>query len=164
MSTTACHLSLSWARWIQSTPSHSTAPDFQTISLPSHACNVSCPPNSSWCDHPNNIWHELQKMEHLIMEFSPASWYLPPHNQNLQHQHHEQLGFRSNKACTLDLEYVQRWQMVFFYSSHISCISFGTELQLCWILATFTLSFMFICLSCIVKFNAVHPLYRELHK
>lgn len=73
VSTTTCHLSSSWARWTQSTPSHSTASGFQTISLPSHACNVPCPPNSSWYDHPNNIWCELQKMEHLIMQFSPAS-------------------------------------------------------------------------------------------
>jgi len=42
--------------------------------------------------------------------------------------------------------------MTFFYSFHISCICFGTEcLKLCWILVTFTLYFMFICLSSIVK-------------
>jgi hypothetical protein len=109
VSTTAYHLSLSWARWIQSTPSHSTASGFQTISLPSHACNMPCPPNSSSYDHPNNIWCELQKMEHHIMQFSAASCYLPSHNQNQHHQHHEQLGFRSNRVCSLYLEYVQQW-------------------------------------------------------
>jgi hypothetical protein len=97
--TTAHHLSLSWARWIQSTPSHLITLtsiimlsyhlrlDLPNCLFPSgfltkilHAFLIS-PMRSTFPAHltpplfyqPNDIWWSAQVMKLLIMQFSPAS-------------------------------------------------------------------------------------------
>jgi hypothetical protein len=92
--TTARHWSQSWTRCIQSTPSHPISlisililsshvrlglasglflPRFPTkiayafVSHLSHACNMSRPSHTTWFDHPNNMWSNVQFMTVLIM-------------------------------------------------------------------------------------------------
>jgi hypothetical protein len=80
--TRARHLPLSWARSIQYIPPSLTSKIHFNISLPStpgssggsfpqlsppkpcmhlallpHTCYMPCPFHSSWCKHPNDIWH-----------------------------------------------------------------------------------------------------------
>jgi len=97
--TRACHLFLSWARWIYSTtfhrisvrsililPSHhrlglscglfpSGFPTkiFLLISRLSHACYMLRSSHRTWFYYPNNIWCSVQIMKLLIMHSSPAS-------------------------------------------------------------------------------------------
>jgi len=92
------HWTLSWARWIQSSPSHLISLtsililssqlhlclssdlfhlDFSTknwyIFLICLACYMSSPYHGPWCNHPNNIWWSVQVMKFLIMQYSPSS-------------------------------------------------------------------------------------------
>jgi hypothetical protein len=103
MFTIASHLFLSWARWIQSTPSHTTSlrsililPSHLCIGFPcdlfplsfptktlytfllSHACYMPHPSHFPWLDHPNNIWWIVQIMKPLIMQSSLASCHFLP--------------------------------------------------------------------------------------
>jgi hypothetical protein len=48
------------------------------ISCISHVCHMRRPSNSSWFDHPNNIWWNVQVMKLLIMQSSAASRHLLP--------------------------------------------------------------------------------------
>jgi hypothetical protein len=95
--TTTLHLSLSWARSIQSIPPHpisqrsilivSTHPhgDFLSGLYPSgfptyslyailslHSCYMSCLFHIPWLDHSNYTWRRVQVMQLLIMQFSPT--------------------------------------------------------------------------------------------
>jgi hypothetical protein len=82
--TTARQWSLSWARWIQSTPSHPISlrsililsfhlclrlsngvfptgfPKILGTSHNFHACYMPRPSQPPWLDHPNNIWLSIQ--------------------------------------------------------------------------------------------------------
>jgi hypothetical protein len=103
---TARHRSLSWARWIQSTPSYRTS--LRSISIISlHLClgitkrlspsdfpnkhfvsisHLPCVPHSPpisciLFDHPNSIWRIVrivQIMALIITQFSPASCHFTP--------------------------------------------------------------------------------------
>jgi hypothetical protein len=93
MFTRVCHWSLSWARWSQSTTSHTISlrsipllstylcldlpnvlpfwfsnQNFLCISYLSHAWFVSHLSHPPWGDHPNNIWWSVQVMKLLIMQ------------------------------------------------------------------------------------------------
>jgi len=84
------HLSLSWARCIQSRPfqaisfeihSYIILPstprsfdqNFVYVSRLSHACYMPLPSYPPWLDYPDNIWWTVQVMKFLIMQPSPAS-------------------------------------------------------------------------------------------
>jgi len=93
--TTAHHLPLSWARWIQFKPSHHTSLRW-TLQLSSHLClgfpsslfhsgfpihlliNVCCMSHGHRFDHPNYIWWTVQIIKLLTVQFSPVSCYLLP--------------------------------------------------------------------------------------
>ena len=93
--TTAHHLPLSWARWIQFTPSHHTSLRC-TLQLFSHLhlgfpsspfhsgfpihllTNVCCMSHCHWFDHPNYIRWTVQTIKLLTVQFSPVSCYLFP--------------------------------------------------------------------------------------
>ena len=89
--TIACHLLLSWARSLHSTPQFSSLNIHFNIILPatprsfawslsfiflhqnlvrtshfSHTCYMPCPSHSSWFDHPNNIWWGVQIIKLFI--------------------------------------------------------------------------------------------------
>jgi hypothetical protein len=99
----ALHWSLSWARSVQSTPSHPislrsflTLPShlrlgflsgpfptgvftkilfaFLFSSCMPHACTLHTP----WLNHSNYIWRRVQVMKLLIIQFSPASCHILP--------------------------------------------------------------------------------------
>jgi hypothetical protein len=95
--TRARHGSLSWARCIQSTPSHPVfirsiliLSSHLRLDLPSvlfisalkqkcyihfascYACSIPRP-SHSWLDHPNNIWRRVQVMKLLITQLSLRS-------------------------------------------------------------------------------------------
>jgi hypothetical protein len=83
------HLSLSWARCIQSTPSLPISlrcililsshllPGLPTkvlyVFFSSRPCYMPHPSHPSWFDHPNNIRWRIQVMKLLIMQSSPVS-------------------------------------------------------------------------------------------
>jgi len=92
------HWSLSWARWIKSTPSHPISQSsililfsHLCIGLPSglfplgfptkilhtflisHACYTPHPSHPLWFDHLNSIWWSIHVIKLLIMQSSPAS-------------------------------------------------------------------------------------------
>jgi hypothetical protein len=88
-----------WARWIQSTPSHPISlrsiiilsfylrlclpsglfpSRFRTkilyaFLIPLSALYMPCPSHPPWLNHPNNIWWSVQVMKLLITQSSPAS-------------------------------------------------------------------------------------------
>jgi hypothetical protein len=94
--TRVLHWSLSWARLIQSIPSHPISLRFilkvfthLSLGLPSglfhssfpinilhaflpHSCYMPCPSHPPWLDHSNYTWRRVQVMK-LIMQFSPTS-------------------------------------------------------------------------------------------
>jgi len=91
------HLSLSWARSIQSISSHPTSGrsililsshlrlgSFSQFSPPKpcihyyspHTCYMPHPPHSSRFDHSNNIWWGVEIIKLLVMQFSPFPCYL----------------------------------------------------------------------------------------
>ena len=49
------------------------------ISPVPHVCNRHTPSQSSWCDHPNNIWWWVQIIKTLIIQSSPLFCYLVHH-------------------------------------------------------------------------------------
>jgi hypothetical protein len=86
------HLSLSWATLIQPMPPSNLSKIHFNIILPStpgsskwspslrfphyspvcnsplpHTCHMSCPSQSSWLDHPNDIWWGVQSIKLLVM-------------------------------------------------------------------------------------------------
>jgi hypothetical protein len=80
--TTARHRFLTWARCIQSTPSHQISPRFililffhLSLGLPSAMCHLS---HHLWFDHPNNILWRIRIMKVLITQFSPAFRHFAP--------------------------------------------------------------------------------------
>ena len=101
MFTTACHLTLSWARLIQSMPLHCVslkcililAPQWHPsilsgllwyshqntvcISLFPYTCLIPHTSYSSWFDHPY-YWWAVQIWMLIIMQLSPLSFYLLP--------------------------------------------------------------------------------------
>jgi hypothetical protein len=89
--TRALHWSLSWARWIQSKPSHpisvrsililSTHLRLDLISglFPSGFPPITympCPSRPLWLDNSNYAWRRVQVMKLLIMQFSPTSRHI----------------------------------------------------------------------------------------
>jgi len=95
-----CHLSLFWARWIQSTlsypisirsilmlSSHLSMPRSSKLSFPfrfsgqnficlshsSHTFYMLCPSHSPSFDHPNNTWWSMLIMKPLLMQSSSSS-------------------------------------------------------------------------------------------
>jgi hypothetical protein len=99
--TVALHWSLSWARSIQSTPSHPISLSTLILSahllfgLPSslfpygfptnilyaflfspHSCYMPCPSHSPWLDRSNYVWRGVQVMKLLLMPFSPIFCHL----------------------------------------------------------------------------------------
>jgi hypothetical protein len=89
--TRACHRSLPWARSIQSMPPPSNLSQVHFNIIPStpgsikwspslrfphkspvctsplpHTCHMSCPSQSSWLDHPNDIWWGVQSIKLLF--------------------------------------------------------------------------------------------------
>jgi hypothetical protein len=91
--TRALHWSLSWARSIQSIPSHLSKIHFNIIPPPkswsswwslsfwfshqylssSSSPFVPCPSHPAWLDHSNYTCRRVQVMKFLIMQFSPTS-------------------------------------------------------------------------------------------
>jgi hypothetical protein len=86
--TTARHWSLSWARCIQSTPSHPVSltshlclvlqsdlfslgfrTNFVFISHLSHACYMPRPSRIPWFEYHNNIWRSVHVMKFHVMYF-----------------------------------------------------------------------------------------------
>jgi hypothetical protein len=100
------HWSLSWARWIQSIPSHLISlksilifTSHLWLGLPSGFYPSGFPTKilyafliSPMCDtcsashRPNSIWWRLQKTK-LFMQFSPASDHFPPHKSKYSSHH-----------------------------------------------------------------------------
>ena len=104
--TSACHLSLSWARWIQSMPPHPTSWRFililssQVVSFPQisppkpciHLYHPTCvlhasPTHSPRTDHPNNTGWGVHIIKLLIMQFAPLLCYLIPLRPKYSPQH-----------------------------------------------------------------------------
>ena len=109
--TTAHHLSLSADRSIQSMPpshfskihfniilpttpeSYKRSPLFRSphqnplcTSLLPHTCYI-CPSQSSWFDHPNNIWWWVHRIKLLVMYSSPIPCFLVPLRPKYTPQH-----------------------------------------------------------------------------
>jgi len=108
--TNARHLSLTWARSIQSLPPSHFLKIHLTIIFPStpgtfkwtlslrflhqspvytshlpHTCYMTRPSHSFLFDYPYNIWGGLQIIKLLIMYFSPLLYYLVPLGPNILH-------------------------------------------------------------------------------
>jgi hypothetical protein len=52
-----------------------------------HTCHMSCPSQSSWLDHPNDIWWGVQSIKLFVMQTSPLPCYLIPLGPKYPPQH-----------------------------------------------------------------------------
>ena len=58
-------------------------------------CCMPCPSQSSWSDHPNNIWREVQSIKLLVMYSSPLLCHFVPRRPTSSAPY-----FRKSSACT----------------------------------------------------------------
>jgi hypothetical protein len=86
--TRVLHRSLSWARWVQSTPPHTISlvaffllafpPKSYTHSTAPHACYMPFPSQPPWLLFSYCTWRTVQAMKLLIMQFSSVSCHFIP--------------------------------------------------------------------------------------
>ena len=73
--TAACHLSLCWARQIQSMPSHHSWRSIWVLSPHLFLCHQMLCPCCLWFDYPKNIHWAIPVKKLLIMQFSSVPSY-----------------------------------------------------------------------------------------
>jgi hypothetical protein len=113
--TTARHRSLSWPRWIHSTPSQPVSvrsilipssdlrlglPNglFPSGFHPSNACHMPRPPHSPWSDLPIDIWGWVQIMKLPTVQLPPFSRYFIPLMPKYSPQHPVRFSFSSSNS------------------------------------------------------------------